>query len=268
MDISEFWQENKRWVLGVAAGAVVYLVGQKVVSSTFGADGLASRARTTAVSIDKTEYFDNDALAAARTQSKAIEAVGAQLRERVGFVPDADFQLDGKGDPDTYFPEMARRVRRKVVLTAQESSIDFADQSLAWQPAVGREEIATRLLELNVLEAAAMRLIDASNEVRAAEPDAFGVVAIESIKIEKSKTAGGARGRVRKESNAPVKEFTVSFQFRCDVATLQNWLERLRSQRPVLGIAVDPAFVVQTGDQINDPIRVKGAVTALWIVES
>jgi hypothetical protein len=268
VDISEFWQENKRWVLGVAAGAVVYLVGQKVVSSTFGADGLAARANQTANTISRKEFFDNEALNTARSQAKEIAAVGTELRERVGFAPDADFQLDGKGDPDTYFPEMARRVRRKVVLTAQESSIDFADQNLVWQPAVGREEIASRLVELNVLEAAAMRLIDASNEVRAAEPDAFGVVAIEAIRIEKAKAQSGARGRARSDTKSPVKEFTVSFQFRCDVATLQNWLERLRSQRPVLGITADPAFVVQAGDQINDPIRVKGAVTALWIQES
>ena len=32
MDLQDFWQENKRWVLGVVAGLIVYWIGSGVVA--------------------------------------------------------------------------------------------------------------------------------------------------------------------------------------------------------------------------------------------
>lgn len=268
MDLQEFWQENKRWVLGVIAGAIVFWIGASVVENLFGADGTLRKAQIAKRDIESNARFDAAGLKQLRAENEKLVAMTTRLRERVGFVPDDDFVLAGKGDPDTYFPEIARRVRRRILQTAQENTVEFADANLSWLPAVGREEIANRLLELNVLEQAAMRLLDASVEVRASEPDAFGLYAIDAIRIEKPRGSRAARGRGRSSTPEPVDEYTVTFQFRCDVATLQSWLERLRAQRPALGVAAEPPVTIQTGDQIGDPIRVKCAVQAIVIRES
>ncbi|MFO1051608.1 MAG: hypothetical protein U1F36_05300 [Planctomycetota bacterium] len=268
MDVQEFWQENKRWVLGVLAGGVLFAVANSSIEGIFGAHGLVNAAQVSASGIKGMSVFAQPALQKLREEHDKLSAIASSVRARVGFVPDPDFVLAGKGGPDTYFPEIARRVRTRVIRAAQENAVDFAESNLVWASASGPEEIETRLLELGVLEAAAMRLFDASIEVRAAEPDALGLQSIESIKIESGRRGTALRPRKTKETEVPIVEYDVSFQFRCDAATLQSWLERLRAQKPVLGIALDPPLQATAGEQIGDPIRVKCTVQALVVRES
>lgn len=270
MDVQEFWQENKRWVLGVVAGAIVVWIGTGVVDSAFGARSIAVRANTAASEIKKA-HFDAQALAAVRKENEALTAMTARLRDAVGFVPDEDFVLEGKGDPATWFPTIAHRVRTKVLRLAQESGVTLEDKNLAWTPPVDREDVEARLVELCVLDHAASRLFDASAEVLERDPEALGLQTIDSLKIDNKKRGGTAR---RPKAGAPtdaadlLDEYVVTIAFRSDVATFQNWLERLRSLRPSLGIASAEPFTVLTGERIGDPVRVKGAIQALVIRQS
>ena len=270
MDVQEFWQENKRWVLGVVAGAIVVWIGTGVVDSAFGARSIAVRANAAAAEIRK-EHFDAQALAAVRKENESLTAMTARLRDAVGFVPDEDFVLEGKGDPATWFPTIAHRVRTKVLRLAQESGVTLEDKNLGWTPPVDREDVEARLVELCVLDHAASRLFDASAEVLARDPEALGLQTIDTLKIENKKRGGTAR---RPKAGAAtdaadlLDEYVVTIAFRSDVATLQNWLARLRSLRPSLGIASAEPFTVLTGEKIGDPVRVKGAIQALLIRQS
>ena len=58
MDVQEFWQENKRWVLGVVAGAIVFWIGRSVVDSMFGARDAEAKSSRAAIAITKEKRFD------------------------------------------------------------------------------------------------------------------------------------------------------------------------------------------------------------------
>ena len=42
MDLHDFWQENKRWILGIALGFLVYLIGGTVIRDAYTDPGLSS----------------------------------------------------------------------------------------------------------------------------------------------------------------------------------------------------------------------------------
>ncbi|MCC6784417.1 MAG: hypothetical protein IT457_16355 [Planctomycetes bacterium] len=269
MDVQEFWQENKRWVLGVVAGAIVFWIGSDFVGRSFGADASLRRANTIAQGI-REEHFDAAALAAARKESETLAALAERVRATVAFVPDPDFVLEGKGEPETWFPAIAHRVRTMVLRTAQETGVDLDDKHVAWTPPADRDDMEARLLELCVLQHAAARLFEASAEVLARDPEALGLQSIDALKIENKKRAAGARRPRAGEpaAAASLDEYVVTIAFRSDVATLHAWLERLRSATPALGIASGEPFTIQAGEQLGDPVRVKGAVSALVIRQS
>lgn len=268
MDLQEFWQENKRWVLGVVAGLIVFVILDAVVGSVLGGDDAVRRVQTLERSLQGAEYFDAKALAAAREENERLRALAVRVRDHVGFVPDDEFVLAGKGDPDLYFPDVERRVRERVVARAQERSVGIDERDLAWPAAVTREEKEEALIGLCVLQHAALRLIDAGEEVRQRLPDALGVQAIETFAIERSSAAGsGRRGRRVEDAGLAelVDEHRVKFRFRADVATLQAWLEKLRADAPSIGLA--PDLRVVPGDQIGDPVLVQGTLSAVVLHE-
>jgi hypothetical protein len=268
LDLQDFWQESKRWVLGVLAGLIVFWIGGKVVDAVFGGANASGRAIGLARSLQGTEYFDAEALSAARAQNEGLTALLARVREHSGFVPDEDFVLAGKGDPDLYFPEVERRVRQRVVSRAQERSVSIDEGDLTWPAAVTRDEKAETMVGLCVLEHAALRLVEASEEVRQRLPDALGLQGIESFAIDRPGTARsprGPRGTANDDLAGLVDEHRVRFRFRADVPTLQAWLTRLRAERPTIGLA--PELRVTPGDQIGDPVTVQGILSAIVLHE-
>ena len=38
MDLNDYWQENKRFVLTVAAGAIAFMIGEMMIGSFIGSD--------------------------------------------------------------------------------------------------------------------------------------------------------------------------------------------------------------------------------------
>jgi hypothetical protein len=174
--------------------------------------------------------------------------------------------LTGKGDPDLYFPEVERRVRTRIVAYAQERSVAIDERDLVWPAAVSREEKEQTLIGLCALQHAALRLVDAGEQVRQEIADSVGLQSIESFQIEKrAGSSSSRRGRRTADSEIAglVDEYRVKFRFRSDTATLQAWLEKLRREVPSIGLA--PELRVTPGDQVGDPVLVQGSLAALVI---
>ncbi len=271
MDLQDLWQEHKRWILGVVAGLVVYLVGAKIVGTFFYSHGAILRVNQLRRSIEGDERFDRADLTKIQAAKAEIEAQEAKVRDAVAFVPGERFLLKGNGDPDTYFPEVAQGVRTDVLGRARELSVELADRDLTWPAPVGREEIERTLLGLCVLQNAATRLLEAGDAVRRADPEALGLVSIDKLAIEKRSGSAFHRPVRRRPTDQPdvaekLDEIQVAFAFRCDVATLQTFLEQLRGRQPRIGLA--PDLKVQAGDQIGDPLVVRGHFSALRILDA
>ncbi|MDA0374936.1 MAG: hypothetical protein O2865_14215 [Planctomycetota bacterium] len=266
MDLQDFWQENKRWILGVVAGLIVYWVGGGIVSAVFGGASASGRVQAMARDLQREEYYDAQALRTAREENERLTALVEQVRQHAAFVPDEEFVLTGKGDPDLYFPEVERRVRTRIVAYAQERSVAIDERDLVWPAAVSREEKEQTLVGLCALQHAALRLVDAGEQVRQEVADAVGLQSIESMQIEKragSSTSRRGRRAADSEIAGLVDEYRVKFRFRADTATLQAWLEKLRSASPSIGLA--PELRVTPGDQVGDPVLVQGSLAALVI---
>jgi hypothetical protein len=166
LDLQDFWQENKRWILGVFAGLIVYWVGGGIVSAVFGGASASGRVLAMARDLQREEYYDAQALRTAREENERLMALVERVRAHAAFVPDDEFVLTGKGDPDLYFPEVERRVRSRLVAYAQERSVAIDERDLVWPAAVSRDEKEQTLVGLCALQHAAMRASSCAKKSR------------------------------------------------------------------------------------------------------
>jgi hypothetical protein len=74
MDLAAFAQENKRWLVGVAIGGIVYLVASAVIASVYSADGPLVEARKLVRQAGTTPLYDGAALNAARDEADLLKA--------------------------------------------------------------------------------------------------------------------------------------------------------------------------------------------------
>lgn len=265
MDLHDIWQQHKRWILGVAAGLALFWIGNVLIGTFFDSRGAETRVRAIVAGINGEALYEADARKAAQEERDRLAAQEARLRAAEEFRPSEDYVLAGKGDPDTWFDEVSRRVRGALLDRAQELGVELTDKGLRWTPPVGRAEIASTLVGLCVLEQGVLRLLAAGDAVRAQDPDALGVPSIDSFTIEKLSPSSS---RVRKSKDRVdvtdrIDEYVVAFTFRADIATVQQFLDRLRAQPPVIGLA--PDLSIQAGRQPGDPLLVKGRLSAITI---
>ena len=271
MDLQDIWQEHRRWILGVLAGVIVFFAARSIIDSVFGGDRAVREAQRKAQALMTQEFYQPATRDEILAENDRLVAQVAELREALAFVPSEEFSLIGKGAPDIYFPAVAARVRGGVLRAAQESGVDFEDGNLEWPAPALREEIEKTLIGLAAIEAAALRLVAAGDRVRALDPEALGLVSIDSLKVQ-NRASGyrpGMRNRLRRgerDASDLVEENRIAFAIRCDVQTLELWLEALRGEDPPLALSSGD-FTVTPGDQAGDPLVVKGQLLALTIQE-
>ena len=66
MDLNDYWQENKRFLLSIAAGLVVFVIGIQVVKSLFRKEAISKQGAVTRIEGDlrKPMYSNADLTAA------------------------------------------------------------------------------------------------------------------------------------------------------------------------------------------------------------
>lgn len=262
--MEEFWQQNRRWLLGVGVGLVLFLVGRELAARIF--DGQSSVRRLTGVvrSTNSGEFYDREDLDAARSRSEGLDRDLEALRAAVCFAPGEEFLTRGKGDLDVHADILGRQIRGAIRARAQEQAVELDGGAIVWTTPVGVEAIAAHLVGLQLLRDATERLFAASEEARARDPLATGLVAIESLRLEDRPTASrrGRRARRGREPQAEgLREHRVSFRLRCDAPTATAFLERLRSESPVICIDSDGFSMTSAGR--GEPLLVQGRLIAV-----
>ena len=67
------------------------------------------------------------------------------------------------------------------------------------------------------------------------------------------------------ETEDLVREQRIGFTVRCDVQTLQVWLESLRDREPRIALAA--SLRVVPGDEIGDPLVVRGQLSVVTVAQ-
>ena len=68
MDLHDIWQENKRWILGVVAGLLIYWTGSTIIKGIYSTAGVRQQIRTQQRSVNAEPLYTSEALAAAREE--------------------------------------------------------------------------------------------------------------------------------------------------------------------------------------------------------
>ncbi len=271
MDLHDIWQEHKRWIIGVCAGAFLFWIGNSVVDSLYDVRGAKKKYNSTRSQVKNLEAYDDATRKMAIADGEKLIVAEERLRTALEFKPTELYQLAGKGDPDNHFFTVSHDVRRRLVRKAQEFGVAMKAKALAWKPPVGREEIESTLFGLEVLEKGLNHLLDAGEIVRAQVPGRIGLQSIEKFAIDqvnKRRRTKRTRSARKNESQLAVtdriREFAVSFQFRADQATVLAFLEKCRAGTPALTLSGSD-FKITTGKKPGEPLLVQGKLIGLMI---
>ncbi|MBL8727728.1 MAG: hypothetical protein JNM25_04805 [Planctomycetes bacterium] len=267
MDIGAFVQENKRWLVGVAIGGIVYLVASAVIASVYSADSSLLEARKLVRQAGTTPLYDGAALNAAREEADQLQAERRRLQAELAFVPTAKYQLDGKGAADEYLFQVGRALKQSILNAANERDVQVADKDVGWDVPTGVDEIRGVLFGLELLDETTQRLFAAHDAVRAADPDAIALRAVPSLKVDprrgqRSLSRGTRPGDV--DLRDLLVQERVSFQFQADEATCARFLESCR--KPGRALVIE-TWQLQQPPRLGEPCTVKGTLQGIAFKE-
>lgn len=267
MDVGSFVQENKRWLLGCAAGLAVFFVARSILGSIY--DPVADRraARNVVQNAQTSEVFDRAGLAAAIAEQDELAAARKKLEAELGFARSDAFAFEGKGlSPDEFLGKVGRERKLAILKAASERDVQVdPNRDLTWaQSANGLEEIRSALFGLELIDEACSRLFAAHDATRALDPQAQGLFAFK-IGVEPRKTSRRVPMRGQKPGQVDVRDFLeqerVLFEIRCDEPTAMRFLESLRKQGRTL--TLEAGLKMTHSGRRSDPVVVAGSVVGI-----
>lgn len=266
MDVGAFVQENKRWLIGCAVGGLVYLIGSVVIGSIYDPQPARAKALGLARTAGGLQLYGRDAVTAAGTEAEQLAAEQARLRQEIAFLPDAKYQPQGR-DVAEYLFQVGRELKQKVLDQAGEREVQLGDKDLMWDVPTSVDEIRGVLFGLDLIDTACQRLFAAHDAVRAKDPEAMGLRAVQ-MKLESRR-----RQRVPVRSARPgdvdlndlVVQESVSFTFQSDAPTWIAFLESCRKEGQTLAIG---SWVAQGPARAGEPCTIKGTLSGLAFKET
>jgi len=149
MDLNDYWQENKNFVLSVAAGFLAFFIGNSVIESNIGADVTAARGRINSTQRDLGKITLTKAdLREAQSENEALEAAVTELVERVGFKARPDFLLDpSRGSASNQYFAQVSSIREELSREAGRLGVTIPDDLGLPTLAPTREDELARYLE-------------------------------------------------------------------------------------------------------------------------
>lgn len=262
MDLNDFWQENKRWLLGCVAGLLVFLIAKSVIGNVFDADGGWRAVRSVYNNSAKEERYQQTQLDAAKDDRDILDERLAVLRAAMHYELPTKFDLADKGDPELQWPLIYGVVRDAMFNLAYEENVDFPESSFTWGQPVGREAIQRGLISVSLVEHSVRQLIAAHKKVTERDFDALGVRSIESFHMDRGKATGRQFSRRTEGPRAQdyVDEVKVGFKFEADNAAVQEFLENCKAAEPRIGLR---SFKIVHGRLPGSPLKVSGEVVAV-----
>jgi hypothetical protein len=227
MDVGAFVQENKRWLLGVGIGGLVWLIASSVLGSVY-SPSMPSASKLGAPA--GTGVFTREALDAARTEAEALAAERQRLQQELGFTQTSKYLLADKGRADDYQFAVGRDLRQAALAAAGVRDVQMTAESLVWDTPAGIDDIRATLFGLELIDELQQRLFAAHDATRARAEEAVGLRAVTSIKLESRRNQ--QRVRHTKPGEVDPRDYLieerVSFQFQADEPTAAAVLESCR----------------------------------------
>jgi hypothetical protein len=232
VDVGAYWQENKRFVVTVGAGALLFLIGFAIENSHYqGAINAANRAIQTKKNELKEMQFSSTDEAEAQAENAALRTAVETLAKAAQFHPRPEFVPDpAAGSSANHYVRTVSRVREDLATRANRASLHL-DGSLGMpelSPTLERE-ILRYLEALDLVESVAdlciRARVDSIDKIQVtldpAQAARTGVGPIERTKVQMTLTGSSlavtrlltwsqrpaADGRV-----LPIHEFEMSAQ--------------------------------------------------------
>ncbi len=218
MDLANYWQENKRFVVTVAAGAIVFAVGSMLIGSFFRAELTKQRraADATARKLRTEAMYTQTDLATAQKERDEIAAAVDVLKSSVAFAPRRDFVIDpARGAASNQYFGTVSRVREELLTLAGRANLRLPeDLGLPALSPTREGEIARYLEALDLVDRAARMAI------------ASGVQRIDRIEIKLDP------GLTSRQGVGSIESTRVEFTMSGRPAPLVRFLEETQSASP------------------------------------
>ena len=242
MDLNDYWQENKRFLVSVGIGLLVFLIGNIVVDAAFGsglreATGTQSSLRRRL----REARFGQAQRAQAKDENQRLHEALTILSDAVAFEPRPEFQLhEGMGSPSNQFFSAVERVRDELTLLASQNRMTL------WPDDEGIEVVKTTSDEIIVRHFEALDVIDRVVHLAAAA----GVKNIAKLKVDldpafESRAGLGAVERTR-----------VEFHMISDSEALTHALTDTQSERYGKALPIE-RFEFRSSRSKPDEVRVE-----------
>lgn len=168
MDFSNYWQENKRFLLTVACGAIVFAILWMLVGRYFGDDLRRQRSivTTTSNKLAKDAMYAPADLAEATSENAALTAAVDVLSKAAAFAPRPQFVLDARrGSPSSQYFAAVAAVREDLLRQAGRANMRIPEDLGLPALSPTREPDIVRYLEaLDLVDRAARTALDTGCE--------------------------------------------------------------------------------------------------------
>ncbi|MFT7667359.1 MAG: hypothetical protein ACI8X5_000038 [Planctomycetota bacterium] len=174
MDLNDYWQENKRFVLTVVGGVIVFCIGNAMINSFIG-DELRALTRTkTKVEKDlRASRFTISDQNMARVENEGLSLAIGEMSPFVGYPTRPEFTLDAsRGSAGNQYFAVGSRVREDILRRAGRINIRVdQDLGLPSLAPTRDDEIARHLDGLDLVE----RVIEFAIEERVERVSAIDI---------------------------------------------------------------------------------------------
>ncbi len=164
MDANEIWQENKKFIITVGSGLLVFLIGWMGNRSMYLGDIKSIQRKTSkARNALKDEMFGPDDLAIAEDENLALQKLYGVVREAAEFRPRAGFELgaDSGASPQAAYQTARERVVDRLGNLASRKRAFLPDNlDLEMLQTTNVDAIERHLHALDLLERALVLALD------------------------------------------------------------------------------------------------------------
>ncbi len=232
MDLNDLWQEHKRFILGVATGAVLFFVAYSWISAEFDTTSLERSIRSYRASLSGTRRFGRKALQVLDKRVRELLARLERDKSLVEFRIRPEFDVSKKTYPERDYARLAAKVQEEIRNECELNNVTLdprkgaARVGLPPSSPLDKESIQRTLLGLDLAERTLKLWLDAGREVMGLPGRrALGLISIDRVAIDIGSGAGFRRRALRKQG-PELDVVRVRVRLTCGSYTVRRFLEK------------------------------------------
>lgn len=244
MDLTGIWQEHKTFIMLVAAGLLVLIIGQVVISELYPVDTERKILLKSLSDIRRLEAVPSDLLASAQDDNENFTTAYAAVLDRVDFKPREEFLLNPAENPDVQYFRIVSQEREVLVEMPKTLNITVANNlGMPELSPTRRKDIQRSLIGLDIVD----RVVSLAIESDVREVGEIDLVS-----------------DVGRRKKGFIDELKVSFKMTGTMVSIAMFFEKL--QRSENYLAIDEAELISSEGE-GKMIEADFTVSALTIVE-